>query len=41
MEITIMNTKYLKLHIHKTTIHKKPSLFVRYYRKFVEWIKTI
>ena len=36
-----MNTKYLKLHIHKTTIHKKPNAFIRYYRKFIEWLKKI
>ena len=36
-----MNHKYLKLHIEATTIHKKPNIVVRYYRKFVEWIKTI
>jgi len=34
-----MNHKYLKLHIQSTTIHKKTNVFVRYYRKFVEWLK--
>ena len=28
-----------EVHIHKTTIHKKPSALVKYYRKFVEWLK--
>ena len=36
-----MNTKYLRLHILNTTIHKKPNTFVRYYRNFIDWLKKI
>ena len=34
-----MRHKYLKLHIQETTIHKKPNVFIRTYRKVVEWLK--
>jgi hypothetical protein len=34
-----MNSKYLRLHILNTTIHKKPNIVVQYYRKVVEWLK--
>ena len=36
-----MNTKYLRLHILNTTIHKKPNTFVRFYREFIDWLKKI
>jgi len=34
-----MNTKYLSLHIAKTTPYKKPNFFMRVYYKVVSCLK--
>lgn len=36
-----MNGKYIRLHILNTTIHRDPNIFVRTYRKIINWFKTI